>query len=663
MVSVLLVAAVVCRAGSMVPALTSQGRLAAACVAEVAGQDAALGATATAMATRLADFAAVSEPVIVDCLSLLAAGTGAVPAGYGAVPGRGMVYCAPPPAGATLPDTEVLGTKYVSPLILNLGSGPVPDVPGGELDAHPFGFYPDRVAWFDMDGDGHPDATEWPGPNAGLLVHAPGGLPAPVLSGLDLIGTAGGYADGFERLAAFDRDADGQVAGAELNDLLVWRDLDGDAVPDASEWLTPAALRLTALNVAHLGNSGSYVADGNLRALWDWWPTYCQARPAATGPKASTAFKASMTGVAPLAGGPDATAFIAHPTATTLGILPYDWLQAIGFVPELSQLVAVDPRCRGILLLDRPLDPPRQVRLWVLTLDAPAGGWRAARYDLPEDDLESVLFGANGLQVLACSPGGMRIYVVQTGQLYGPIQWTGPVGMGFRTAFAPAFCVGTSFYLPGYFHDANGVPLADSLATLKISKTKATLKSGSDIRWLIGDGLPARGYAAPHLFQVTSAKTAVAVSRDEVRDEDVLLAIGGSSAAKGKVLELDRVAHITALSPCAGRVLYLVQGVGGAWEVRSIGTKGKGAAPVVWPRPRRPACIEYGYKGLSAFWELPDWGGNQLTLETADPVAGLGPTAMTLPGPPGTLRVASMEPIFVLQRSYGLYLGLWRPTP
>jgi len=662
-VSFTFLSAVVCRAGGTSPALTSQARLAAACAAEVASRDPGLNAATTAMATRLAEFPAVSEPVIVDCLSLLAAGGGAVPAGYGVVPGRGAVYCAPPPAGVALPDTEVLGSKYVSPLVLDLGAGAIPDVPGAEVDAHPFWVYPDRVAWFDMDGDGYPDATEWPGPAAGLLVHAPAGVPAPVLCGLDLIGTAGGYQDGFERLAAFDLNGDGQVAGAELSDLLIWRDLDGDAVQDAAEWLTPAALDLTALNVAHLGNNGSYVASGGIRPMWDWWPTYCQARPEATGPKAAGAFKATLTGVANLAGGPDATTFTLAPSGTTLWLMAYDWLRSIGFVPETSQLVAVDPRGRGILLLDWPLDPPRQVRLWVLSLDALAGGWRALRFDLPEDDLESVVYGANGLQVLACSRSGSRIYVVQLGQLYGPIQWTEPAGMGFRTAFAPPFCVGTTLYVPGYFHDANGLPLADSLATLKVSKTKATLKSGADIRWLIGDGLPAHGYGVPGIVQVTSSKTAVAVSHDPSRDEDALLAIAGSSAAKGKVLELDRATHITALSACAGRVLYLVQRLGGDWEVRSISTKGKAPVPVVWASPSRPACIEYGYKGLSAFWELADWSGNALVLETVDPVAGIGPSQMTLPGSPGALRVASMEPIFVLQRSYGLYLGLWRPTP
>jgi hypothetical protein len=313
--------------------------------------------------------------------------------------------------------------------------------------------------------------------------------------------------------------------------------------------------------------------------------------------------------------------------------------------------------------MDRPLAPPRQVRLWVLARDALAGGWRAHRFDFPEDGLEAVAYGGTGAQVLVCSRSGTRTWVIQAGQLYGPIGWTTPVGMGFRTAFAPPFAVGTSFYVPGYFHDANGVPLADSLAVLKVSKTKAALKSGADIRWLIGDGLPGRGYEVPRMVQVTSAKSAFAVSHDGTKAESVLLAIGGSDATKGTVRELDRAPQITALSACAGRVLYLVQQVGGTWEVRSVGTKGKAPVPVVWSRPNRPACIEYGYKGLGAFWERVNWAGSQVVMETADPVAGMGPSPAALPGSPGTLRVAALEPFFVLQRSYGLQLGLWRPVP
>lgn len=646
------------RAGTDPATATPETRLAAACVAESLRQSAALPAEAAAMTARLAEYPPAAEPLVVDCLSLMAAGQGAVPVGAGGFSGRALVYRAPAPPGAEFPGVEALGSAYVSPLLLNLEGDPIPDVPGGELDPHPFGFSPGRTAWFDIDGDGYPDLTEWPGPGLGFLVHAPGGLPPPVLSGADLIGDAGGFQDGFEHLAAFDLDGDGKVAGAELADLLVWRDANSDARQDPSEWLTPAALRLEALYLAHTGAEGSCLAGGRLGRLWDWWPTFCTARPVAPGPKAAAA-QPALTGLPGPVADPDATAFLPFPSAATWVLMPYGWLEAIGFNSALSQLAAVAPRGDGVVLLDRPLVPPRRPRLWVLTRDARAGGWRAARFDLQEDTLESAAYSGTGTQLLVSSRGGGHLYVVQKGQVWGPIQWTSPPGVAFRTAFAPPFAAGNNLYLAGYFHDANGVPLADSLAVLKLSRTKASLKAVAEVRWLTGDGLPQRGYELPRMVQVTGPKTAVAVVRDAARAEDVLLAITGSTASAGAVRELDRAPAITALSACPARVFYLVQQAGGVWQVRSVSTRGKAVVPAVWARTDRPASLECASKGLTAYWQEIDWAGARTVLAAADASSPGEPAAAPLPGPPGALRAAALEPFFVLQRPIGLQMGLW----
>lgn len=652
-------------AGTIAVPASPTTRLAAACAAEVGQRLPALSGEAAGMADHLAAFPPAAEPLIVDSLALLATGLAVVPAGAGGLPGRSTVYRTAAPAGIAPPGVETLATSYVSPLVLDLVGAAVPDVPGGVAEPHPFAFSPARVAWFDSDGDGYSDLTEWPGPNLGLLVHAPGAVPPAAPSAADLIGTAGGYQDGFERLAAFDLNHDGQVVGSELAELLVWRDADGDAVAEAGEWLTPAGLGITALHLAHTGAAGTFQSGAVTRSMWDWWPTYAPARPAAPPPKATgaTAFKAALTGVANLAGGPAATAFKTYSLGATWGVLSYDWLRDIGFILETSHLAAVAPRGDGIVLLDRPLEAPRQVRLWALSQDARAGGWRARRFDLPEDEIDTLTYDGTGTQILAASRSAARLYVVQAGALYGPIQWTAPVGLGFRAAWAPPFAVGRAFYLPGYFHDERGRPLADSLAVLKISNTKATLSSGADLPWLLGDRLPERGYAQPQIVQINSAKSAFAVSRDPATGAAVLLALGGSNAAKGTVRELDRAPAITALSANGLRVLYLVQPTDGTWEVRCVGAKEKTPTPVVWARPQRPASLELGYKGLSAFWQLVDWTTAGVTLETADPVKRLGPAPAPVAGPPGALRVASQEPIFVLQRPEGLILAVWRPTP
>gem|GEM_PF-480953 len=179
---------------------------------------------------------------------------------------------------------------YVSPLVLDLDGDGVLGASRGLWQPHPARLTGPYAA-FDVDGDGFKDVTEWIGPGDGLLATSPN--PA---SGRDLVGTAGGWRDGFEHMAArFDLDHNGRVEGAELAGLYVWRDANTNAVAEAGEVVSAQALGILWLETTHTGSVSGYGyldAHGVQRtnALWDWWPNYALAnRRSAAAPDAGHA--------------------------------------------------------------------------------------------------------------------------------------------------------------------------------------------------------------------------------------------------------------------------------------------------------------------------------------------------------------------------------------
>jgi hypothetical protein len=178
----------------------------------------------------------------------------------------------------------------VSPLVLDLDGDGVLGASRGLWQPHPARLTGPYAA-FDVDGDGFKDVTEWIGPGDGLLATSPN--PA---SGRDLVGTVGGWRDGFEHLAArFDLDHNGRVEGAELAGLYVWRDANTNAVAEAGEVVSAQALGILWLETTHTGSVSGYGyldAHGVQRtnALWDWWPNYALAnRRSAAAPDAGHA--------------------------------------------------------------------------------------------------------------------------------------------------------------------------------------------------------------------------------------------------------------------------------------------------------------------------------------------------------------------------------------
>lgn len=104
-----------------------------------------------------------------------------------------------------------------------------------------------------------------------------------VRSGFDMIGQrawSAVWSDGFEALRALDDNRDGQLSGAELRALALWRDANGDGVSDPGEVVPANVHGIVALSLAGVATrpglitapSGVRFDNGRTRPLYDWTP-------------------------------------------------------------------------------------------------------------------------------------------------------------------------------------------------------------------------------------------------------------------------------------------------------------------------------------------------------------------------------------------------------
>ncbi len=164
-----------------------------------------------------------------------------------------------------------------SPIILDLSGSGQPDVAKHIWLPHAPTFYTKYMTIFDITGDGMPTLTEWVGPQDGLLV-----VPnknGKVTSGLQLFGTPGGWANGYQKLAAlFDKNHTGVIKGKKLKGLYVWIDKNGNGKVDPGELYTVQQLGITEIS-DHFHNMKSwYIRNGKKYDTWDWWPSVMMLR-------------------------------------------------------------------------------------------------------------------------------------------------------------------------------------------------------------------------------------------------------------------------------------------------------------------------------------------------------------------------------------------------
>lgn len=174
---------------------------------------------------------------------------------------------------------QIVAVYCESPIILDLDNSKKVDVSAGIWLPHTPKLFKDSLRHFDITGDSKIDLTEWilPNPSDALLVMPENGK---VTNALQLFGTAGGYLNGYEKLALVcDKDNNGWVEGEELEGLKLWIDHNNDAVCQISEMEELSAYGVTKISAWHENYVGQFqTKDGKLNTTWDWWPTVAEVR-------------------------------------------------------------------------------------------------------------------------------------------------------------------------------------------------------------------------------------------------------------------------------------------------------------------------------------------------------------------------------------------------
>lgn len=157
--------------------------------------------------------------------------------------------------------------RDISPIGLDLdGSGAVERIEGDFA--------------FDINGDGAIDeVTEWFAPTEGILFDT---RIDGEISGRHVFGDEGGlYQDGYAKLAQLDANADGRVAGYELDGLAVWTDANSNARLDAGEVTSVSDLGLASFDTSHFDYvSTATFEDGSILVTEDLWFPATLATPA-----------------------------------------------------------------------------------------------------------------------------------------------------------------------------------------------------------------------------------------------------------------------------------------------------------------------------------------------------------------------------------------------
>ena len=126
---------------------------------------------------------------------------------------------------------------------------------------------------FDFASTGDARAQGWLTADAAWLVWDPEWR-GDVRSGADMIG--------FEALRALDRNRDGELTGAELGGLALWRDENANGVSDPGEVVPANVHGIAALSVHDDPTRASLITepngvrfdDGRTRPLYDWTPGF-----------------------------------------------------------------------------------------------------------------------------------------------------------------------------------------------------------------------------------------------------------------------------------------------------------------------------------------------------------------------------------------------------
>ena len=165
----------------------------------------------------------------------------------------------------------VVKAKNFSPIIIDMDGNNKPDVAYGEWRPHAPKFFAQRTVLFDISGDGNLELMEWLGKKDALLVWPE--IDGSVVDGHNLFGTAGGFKDGYAKMAIlFDVDKNGWLEKKELQGLYLWQDRNGDACAQKEEMQDVVEYGMQRICVSHKNFVSHCYVNGKKVRTWDWWP-------------------------------------------------------------------------------------------------------------------------------------------------------------------------------------------------------------------------------------------------------------------------------------------------------------------------------------------------------------------------------------------------------
>ncbi len=560
---------------------------------------------------------------------------------------------------------EPLFCSSVSPLILDLDGNGVAGVPGGrwaphpgaEIDAH-------TLAAFDINGDGFAELLEWVDGSDGLLVlpetpdkvtDGTTGLAwSGPLSGKDLLGTAGGWADGYAKIEILDADDDGTIAGKELDALYVWRDADRDAAIQPGELARLAQYDITAITIPEPGQgASSFVRSGAGQPMWDWWPSYaCVKRLSESGyiaPPERLALGARVLG-------PDVLPWLQLFTLDAEGWVPQAAIENASIDWRSLRLLALAPDGSNLVLYDRETAPPAiaagmAVRLWVLRKDD--GKISAKRIQLPIAELVQGVH-ISPERLLVTGDAGTKLILVDLVTSDRTVLAEPAAGSpGFRGGEL-AFRGRGGVLLSGYFFNAKQESSNARLARYEGAPPDAALVAAADL-----DTADAEVRKLGRIAMSWRAHEALAffVVEDSTSDAqyDLVASKDGAAAVA------DRGVRLGVIAGSGECVLYLKEAAdGGLPEVRVYDATA-GASAVLGS-----GDYVYAYladEGRVAFATSIDWATGAMTFLRAEVGAKAGFTPLlTAPGI-GAVRIAEDGESFAYLGARGLYLGMVTRTP
>ena len=116
---------------------------------------------------------------------------------------------------------------------------------------------------FDLFNIGREQAIAWPVGGDGFLAYDWDG-DGVITSGTELFGNIeDGWIDGFDHLASFDSDNDGVITKNDkiFSGLIVWQDINADALSTSDEMLALGEIGITAIPT--IGEESNIVVNGN----------------------------------------------------------------------------------------------------------------------------------------------------------------------------------------------------------------------------------------------------------------------------------------------------------------------------------------------------------------------------------------------------------------